>query len=60
MFVNDPKFAQKRNQLAFKSSLKLLDKFNKNEAGDFLIRMCQDDKDLKEKFLFLMMEKSTI
>lgn len=49
MFVNDPKFAQKRNQLAFKSSLKLLDKFNKNKASDFLIRMCQDDKDLKEK-----------
>ena len=49
MFVNDPKFSQKRNQLAFKSSLKLLDKFNKNKASDFLIRMCQDDKDLKEK-----------
>ena len=49
MFVNDPKFSQKRNQLAFKSSLKLLDKFNKNKASDFLIRMCQDDNDLKEK-----------
>lgn len=49
MFVNDPKFSQKRNQLAFKSSLKLLDKFNKNKASDFLIRMCQDDQDLKEK-----------
>lgn len=49
MFVNDPKFNQKRNQLAFKSSLKLLDKFNKNKASDFLIRMCQDDQDLKEK-----------
>ena len=49
MFINDPKFSQKRNQLAFKSSLKLLDKFNKNKAGDFLIRMCQDDQDLKEK-----------
>lgn len=49
MFINDPKFSQKRNQLAFKSSLKLLDKFNKNKASDFLIRMCQDDQDLKEK-----------
>ena len=49
MFVNDPKFNQKRNQLAFKSSLKILDKFNKNKASDFLIRMCQDDNDLKEK-----------
>lgn len=49
MFVNDPKFSQKRNQLAFRSSLKLLDKFNKNKASDFLIRMCQDDQDLKEK-----------
>lgn len=49
MFINDPKFSQKRNQLAFKSSLKLLDKFNKNKASDFLIRMCQDDNDLKEK-----------
>lgn len=49
MFVNDPKFMQKRNQLAFKSSLKILDRLNKNKAEDFLIRMCKDDLDLKEK-----------
>lgn len=49
MFVNDPKFVQKRNQLAFKSSLKILDRLNKNKAEDFLIRMCKDDLDLKEK-----------
>ena len=49
MFVNDPKFVQKRNQLAFKSSLKILDRLNKNKAEDFLIRMCKGDLDLKEK-----------
>lgn len=49
MFVNDPKFFQKRNQLAFKSSLKILDRLNKNKAEDFIIRMCKNDLDLKEK-----------
>ena len=49
MFVNDPKFIKKRNQLAFKSSLKILDRLNKNKAEDFLIRMCKKDSDLKEK-----------
>lgn len=49
MFVNDPKFIKKRNQLAFKSSLKILDKLNKNKAEDFIIRMCKNDLDLKEK-----------
>lgn len=49
MFVNDPKFIKKRNQLAFKSSLKILDRLNKNKAEDFLIRMCKSDLDLKEK-----------
>ncbi len=49
MFINDPKFIEKRNQLAFKSSLKILDRLNKNKAEDFLIRMCKDDFSLKEK-----------
>ena len=49
MLVNDPKFIKKRSQLAFKSSLKFVDKLNKNNVDDFIIRMCKNDLDLKEK-----------
>lgn len=51
MLVNDPKFLDKRNVLAFKSSLRLLDRLRKDEIKNFSIRMTTNSLDLKEKIL---------
>lgn len=53
MVVNDPHFVERRNQLAFKSSLRLLDRLRKEEIKDFKIRMCKDLDETREKiFIF--------
>lgn len=51
MVVNDPNFAERRNQLAFKSSLRLLDRLRKEEIKGFKIRMCEKIDDTREKIL---------
>lgn len=49
MFINDPKFNKKINQLAFKSSLKLVDRLKGENIDGFLIRMTTNIDDLREK-----------
>lgn len=49
MLVNDPSFVQKKNQLAFKSSLRLLDKLRKEEISGYKIRMCKTIDETREK-----------
>lgn len=49
IFVNDPKFEKKINQLAFKSSLKLVGKIENENMNDFLIRMSTNAQSLIEK-----------
>lgn len=49
MLVNDPNFTEKRNQLAFKTSLRLLDKLRKDEIDGFTVRMCKKIDQTREK-----------
>lgn len=49
MFINDPKFSKKINQLAFKSSLKLVDRLKGENIDGFLIRMTTNIDNLREK-----------
>lgn len=49
MLINDPKFQKKINQLAFKSSLKIVDKVKKDKSKNFTIRMCTTSEELVEK-----------
>lgn len=49
MFLNDPKFEKKINQLAFKSSLKLVDRIKGESMDGFIIRMTTNIEDLREK-----------
>lgn len=51
MIVNDPNFIEIKNQLAFKSSLRLLDKISKEEIEGFKIRMCKEIEETREKIL---------
>ncbi|MSS77627.1 HAD-IA family hydrolase [Anaerococcus sp. WCA-380-WT-2B] len=49
MFLNDPKFEKRINQLAFKSSLKLVDRIKGESMDGFIIRMTTNIEDLREK-----------
>lgn len=49
MFINDPKLEKKINQLAFKSSLKLVGRLKDENIDTFLIRMTTNIEDLREK-----------
>ncbi len=51
MIVNDPKFTDIKNRLAFISSLSLLDKVRKNEQEKFLTRMTTDIDEVREKII---------
>lgn len=51
MVVNDPNFVERRNQLAFKSSLRLLDRLRKEEIAGFTIRMCKEIDETREKIM---------
>lgn len=51
MVVNDPNFVERKNQLAFKSSLRLLDRLRKEEIQGFKIRMCKEIDETREKVL---------
>src|SRR5699024_3654166 len=49
MVVNDPNFVERKNQLAFKSSLRLLDRLRREEIKGFKIRMCKQIEETREK-----------
>ncbi|MDD7304975.1 MAG: HAD-IA family hydrolase [Peptoniphilaceae bacterium] len=51
MVVNDPNFSERRNQLAFISSLRLLDRLRKEEIKGYKIRMCQKIEETREKII---------
>lgn len=51
MIVNDPKFTDIKNRLAFISSLSLLDRARKNEQEKFLTRMTTDIDEVREKII---------
>lgn len=51
MVVNDPNFVERKNQLAFKSSLRLLDRLRREEIKGFKIRMCKQIEETREKIL---------
>lgn len=49
MIVNDPKFTNLQNRLAFMSSLAILDPSRKNEQEKYLTRMTTDIEEVREK-----------
>lgn len=51
MIVNDPKFVDKKNRLAFLSSLSLLDRSRKSEQEKYLTRMTTDIDEVREKII---------
>ena len=51
MIVNDPKFTDVKNRLAFVSSLAMLDKFHKDEQEKYLTRMTTDIEEVREKII---------
>ena len=51
MIVNDPKFTDVKNRLAFVSSLAMLDKFHKDEKEKYLTRMTTDIEEVREKIV---------
>lgn len=51
MVVNDPNFVERKNQLAFKSSLRLLNRLRREEIKGFKIRMCKQIEETREKIL---------
>ena len=51
MIVNDPKFTDVKNRLAFVSSLAMLDKFHKDELEKYLTRMTTDIEEVREKIV---------
>lgn len=57
MLVNDPSFEDLSNQLAFRTSLRLLDKLRKDEIKDFTIRMCKNTDQVREKILIFEQDR---
>lgn len=51
MLVNDPKFIDVKNRLAFLSGLSLLDKSHKDEQEKYLTRMTTDIDEVREKII---------
>ena len=51
MIVNDPKFVDQKNRLAFVSSLAVLDDYHKNEQEKYLTRMTTDIEEVREKIV---------